>query len=66
MERRVPTCLDVAFAALGNDQVVPELVARMTDIKLTELNLSLLLVTISPVLKWGLSANPCANTWFER
>ncbi|AFZ18469.1 DUF3160 domain-containing protein [Allocoleopsis franciscana] len=31
VQRRVPTCLDVAFAALGNDQVVPELVARMTD-----------------------------------
>ncbi len=29
--RRVPSCLDVAFAALGNDQVVPELVARMKD-----------------------------------
>lgn len=31
VQRRIPTCLDVAFAALGNDQVVPELVARMTD-----------------------------------
>ncbi len=31
VQRRVPSCLDVAFAALGNDQVVPELVARMTD-----------------------------------
>ncbi|HEY9829927.1 MAG TPA: DUF3160 domain-containing protein, partial [Stenomitos sp.] len=31
VQRRVPICLDVAFAALGNDQVVPELVARMTD-----------------------------------
>jgi hypothetical protein len=31
VERRVPRCLDVAFAALGNDQVVPELVARMSD-----------------------------------
>lgn len=31
VERRVPSCLDVAFAALGNDQVVPDLVARMTD-----------------------------------
>jgi hypothetical protein len=29
--RRIPTCLDVAFAALGNDQVVPELAARLTD-----------------------------------
>jgi Protein of unknown function (DUF3160) len=28
--RRVPSCLDVAFAALGNDQVVPLLVDRMT------------------------------------
>ncbi len=31
VQRRVPSCLDVAFAALGNDQVVPELVARMTN-----------------------------------
>ena len=31
VQRRVPTCLDIAFAALGNDQVVNELVARMTD-----------------------------------
>jgi hypothetical protein len=31
--RRIPTCLDMAFAALGNDQVVPELVDRMTDKK---------------------------------
>jgi hypothetical protein len=30
VNRRVPSCLDVAFAALGNDQVVPELTARMT------------------------------------
>jgi hypothetical protein len=29
--RRIPSCLDVAFAALGNDQVVPELTARLTD-----------------------------------
>jgi hypothetical protein len=29
--RLVPTSLDVAFAALGNNQVVPDLVARMTD-----------------------------------
>jgi hypothetical protein len=28
--RRVPSCLDVAFAAFGNDQVVPLLVERMT------------------------------------
>jgi hypothetical protein len=27
--RRVPSCLDVAFAALGNDAVVPDLVGRM-------------------------------------
>jgi hypothetical protein len=27
--RRIPSCLDVAFAALGNDSVVPELVQRM-------------------------------------
>jgi hypothetical protein len=27
----VPSCLDVAFAVLGNDQVVPELMARMQD-----------------------------------
>lgn len=31
VQRFVPTCLDVAFAALGNEQVVPELVSRMTD-----------------------------------
>ena len=29
VQRRVPSCLDVAFAALGNDQVVPNLVQRM-------------------------------------
>src|SRR5262245_35436204 len=29
--RRIPSALDVAFAALGNDQVVPELVGRMKD-----------------------------------
>jgi hypothetical protein len=29
--RRVPSGLDVAFAVLGNDQVVPELTARMND-----------------------------------
>jgi hypothetical protein len=28
--RRIPSCLDVAFAVLGNDQVVPELEARIT------------------------------------
>ena len=29
--RRKPSCLDAAFAVLGNDQIVPELVARMTN-----------------------------------
>src|SRR5713226_1729729 len=29
--RRKPSCLDAAFAVLGNNQVVPELVARMTN-----------------------------------
>ncbi len=29
--RRVPSCLDVVFAALGNNQVVPELVSRISD-----------------------------------
>jgi hypothetical protein len=29
--RRVPSGLDVAFSVLGNDQTVPELVARMTN-----------------------------------
>jgi len=29
--RRKPSCLDVAFSVLGNNQVVPELVARMTN-----------------------------------
>jgi hypothetical protein len=28
---RIPSCLDVAFAALGNDQVVPLLTERMTQ-----------------------------------
>ena len=28
---RKPSCLDAAFAVLGNNQVVPELVARMTN-----------------------------------
>ena len=32
VQRRVPSGLDVAFAVLGNDQVVPELVGRMTDV----------------------------------
>lgn len=30
VQRRVPSALDVAFSVLGNDQIVPELVARMT------------------------------------
>jgi hypothetical protein len=33
VQRRVPSALDVAFAALGNDQVVPHLVERMNDPK---------------------------------
>lgn len=32
VNRRVPSALDVAFAVLGNNQIVPELVARMTDV----------------------------------
>lgn len=28
VNRRIPSCLDVAFAVLGNDQVVPDLCAR--------------------------------------
>jgi hypothetical protein len=31
VQRRVPSCLDMAFAALGNDAAVPELVRRMGD-----------------------------------
>lgn len=31
VQRRIPSALDVAFAALGNDHVVPDLVGRMTD-----------------------------------
>jgi hypothetical protein len=31
VKRRIPSCLDVAFATFGNDQVVPELTARMTN-----------------------------------
>lgn len=31
VNHRKPSCLDAAFAVLGNDQVVPELVARMTN-----------------------------------
>jgi hypothetical protein len=31
VRRRIPAALDVAFAAFGNDQVVPDLVARMTN-----------------------------------
>ncbi len=30
VNRRKPSCLDVAFSVLGNDQTVPDLVARMT------------------------------------
>jgi hypothetical protein len=33
VQRRIPTSLDVAFAVLGNNQVVPNLVARMTNTK---------------------------------
>src|SRR5262249_1580589 len=29
VQRRIPSALDVAFAALGNDHVVPDLVERM-------------------------------------
>lgn len=29
--RRVPSALDVAFSVLGNDQIVPEILARMTN-----------------------------------
>ena len=29
--RRVPSCLDVAYSVLGNDQIVPELAARMLN-----------------------------------
>ena len=31
VNHRKPSCLDAAFAVLGNNQVVPELVARMTN-----------------------------------
>jgi hypothetical protein len=31
VSRRVPSALDVAFAVLGNNQIVPELVERMED-----------------------------------
>jgi hypothetical protein len=30
VQRRIPSCLDAAFSVLGNDQVVPLLVERMT------------------------------------
>jgi hypothetical protein len=33
VQRRIPSGLDVAFAVLGNDQVVPELTARINDRK---------------------------------
>jgi hypothetical protein len=29
--RRVPSCLDVAFGVLGNNNIVPDLIARITD-----------------------------------
>lgn len=29
IERRKPTCLDVAFSTLGNDQVIPEIITRI-------------------------------------
>jgi hypothetical protein len=29
--RRIPSCLDVAFATLGNNQIVPELTARINN-----------------------------------
>ena len=31
VQRRLPSCLDVAFSVLGNDAVVPDLAGRMTD-----------------------------------
>src|SRR5205823_2220529 len=31
VHRRIPSCLDVAFAAFGNDSTVPLLTQRMTD-----------------------------------
>ena len=31
VQRRVPSALDVAFSVLGNDQIIPELFARMTN-----------------------------------
>jgi hypothetical protein len=31
VHRRIPSALDIAFSALGNSQIVPELVARMTN-----------------------------------
>lgn len=31
LQRRVPSCLDVAFSVLGNDQVVPILMERLLD-----------------------------------
>ena len=31
VERRKPSCLDVAFSIFGNDSTVPELAARMTE-----------------------------------
>ncbi len=37
--RRVPSCLDVAFAVLGNDQIVPDLLQRIADTSATRNNL---------------------------
>ena len=31
VKRRIPSCLDVGFAVFGNDQLVPDLVGRMTN-----------------------------------
>ncbi len=31
VQRRIPSCLDSAFAVLKNDNVVPELVRRIND-----------------------------------
>jgi hypothetical protein len=33
VQRRIPSCLDVAFAALGNNQIVPELTARIANVE---------------------------------
>lgn len=31
LERQIPSCLDMAFVVLGNNQIVPDLVGRMTN-----------------------------------